>query len=301
MPEGIDFFYSHRSHASKFVDFLQQVVPVRCKTSEKLISSDANSNVHSFNYTFSVEICPVCRFDLVCLPKRLATSLGVKCPLMLCLKVSSQLHMIDPNTLQVANIGVNHYWKDPFRAIANTSHLTEYIVLDINLLGHSIGKFALADVQVARLKDFGHNDKIFLARTFLGNILNPGDYALGYDITSLNPNEADTKAMQGQEWPDVVLVRKSFHEIREQHHSRYWVLKMLNKEEQDNIRKNDLLKNQRDFEQFLRDLEEDPDFRSSVNLYKAPGADAPMTVDDYDIPQPTVDELIDEIDGMNLA
>jgi len=29
MPDGLDFYFGHKSHAAKFVDFLQQVVPTR--------------------------------------------------------------------------------------------------------------------------------------------------------------------------------------------------------------------------------------------------------------------------------
>ena len=28
-PDGLDFYFNSRSHAMKFVDFLQQVVPIR--------------------------------------------------------------------------------------------------------------------------------------------------------------------------------------------------------------------------------------------------------------------------------
>jgi nonsense-mediated mRNA decay protein 3 len=30
MPDGLDFYFGHRSHAAKFVDFLQAVTPLRC-------------------------------------------------------------------------------------------------------------------------------------------------------------------------------------------------------------------------------------------------------------------------------
>lgn len=46
----------------------------------------------------------------------------------------------------------------------------------------------LADVEVARVSDFGSNDTTFLTRTHLGGFLNPGDSCMGYDLTHLNAN-----------------------------------------------------------------------------------------------------------------
>jgi hypothetical protein len=37
-----------------------------------------------------------------------------------------------------------------------------------------------------RSADFGKNDKTYFTRTHLGNLLQPGDIALGYDVTSAN-------------------------------------------------------------------------------------------------------------------
>ena len=59
------------------VDFLQSVVPCRYNTSKKLISHDANSNTYNYKYVFSVEVVPICKDNVVCLPIRLARSLGM--------------------------------------------------------------------------------------------------------------------------------------------------------------------------------------------------------------------------------
>jgi 60S ribosomal export protein NMD3 len=75
-PDGLDFFFHNRSHAVKFVDFLQSVVPVRYKASQKLISHDEQNSSYNYKYTFCVEIVPVCKNDLVFLPRKVAHSLG---------------------------------------------------------------------------------------------------------------------------------------------------------------------------------------------------------------------------------
>jgi nonsense-mediated mRNA decay protein 3 len=304
MPDGLDFYFGHRNQAAKFVDFLQAVTPLRYKTSEQLVSHDAKSNIFNYHYTFSAEIVPICRDDLVCLPRKLAQQLGNICPLVMACKISNLLHMIDPNSLQRVEILPALYWQDPFRAIASKQHLTEFIVLDITPVGPPSGKYVLADVQVARTRDFGHNDTQFYVRTHLGSYLSPGDYALGYDLTSQNFNDSDLSSLRGRQVPDVILVRKAYPARRRKARSRHWKIKHLEKEEQENARRGDASKADHDYEQFMQELEEDPELRSGIKLYKASGAPSSVADTDdegEDLPEPGVDELIDELEEMAIA
>ena len=69
-----------------------------------------------------------------------------------------------------------------------------------------VGKFLLADVQVARVSDFGVNDNIMSARTHLGRHLKAGDTALGYDLASLQIVDPELeKYRRGIQLPDVLL------------------------------------------------------------------------------------------------
>ena len=151
--DGLDFYWSQKSHAKKFVEFLQSVLGVRYKTAEQLISMDVHSNIAHFKYTYSVEIPPVCKDDIVCLPKRLALSLGNISPLCVVWRVSNLLHMLDPLTLQgipnvtfmmlihlACEMNAQLYWKEPFRSICEVQQLMEYIVLDVELTGAANGK-----------------------------------------------------------------------------------------------------------------------------------------------------------------
>jgi len=67
--------------------------------SEQLISADLNSNTFNYKFTFSVEIAPICKDDLICLPPKLRSSLGQLNPLVLCSRVSTGVHVIDVSTL----------------------------------------------------------------------------------------------------------------------------------------------------------------------------------------------------------
>ena len=113
------------------VDFLQGVVPIRFNTSKKLISHDINSNTYNYKYVFSVEVVPVCKDNIVCLPLRLAKSLGSIGQIVHVQKVTHLLHLIDPNTAQVAEINASTYFKSPFQTLVKPKQLTEYTVINI--------------------------------------------------------------------------------------------------------------------------------------------------------------------------
>ncbi|KAL0353744.1 UNVERIFIED_CONTAM: Nuclear/nucleolar GTPase 2 [Sesamum angustifolium] len=181
MDQGVDFFFSNRSHGVKFVEFLGKVTPIRSRNDKQLVSHDPKSNNYNYN-TFSVEISPICREDLICLPPKLAVSLGNFGPLVICNKVTNSIALLDPFTLRQSFLDAEQYWRSSFKALLSSRQLVEYIVLDVEPVSSEVNvgglKYVLADAQVARVSDFGKNDTIFNVRTHLGHILNPGDYAL---------------------------------------------------------------------------------------------------------------------------
>ncbi|KAG9306967.1 hypothetical protein G9A89_000881 [Geosiphon pyriformis] len=271
VKDGIDFFYAQRSHAIKMVEFLNAVVPIKFKTSEQLISTDIHSNISNYKFSYSVEIVPICKDDLVCLPLKVARSLGNISPLVVCYRIGNSIHIMDPNTLAVGDIPTTVFWRIPFTSLATPKELTEYYVLDVEPLGPVRGKFVLADIQVARTSDFGRNDTTSFARSHLGGILHPGDTALGYDLSSSNFNNNVYDTLNRNELPDVILIKKSFPNRRKKIKSRNWKLKSLAKEQEEMApRKQESERMEQDLEMFLRDLEEDPELRQTINLYKNP-------------------------------
>jgi nonsense-mediated mRNA decay protein 3 len=74
--DGMDFYFPDKGKASRFISFLENVTPIKVKTSKKLISTDDKSNIANFKFTNFVEICPLCKDDLVYLPPKLARQLG---------------------------------------------------------------------------------------------------------------------------------------------------------------------------------------------------------------------------------
>ncbi|KAJ1975633.1 ribosome-binding protein [Dimargaris xerosporica] len=302
--DGIDFYFAQRNHAIKMVEFFQAVVPVRSKSSERLISTDIRNNTSNYKFTYSVEIMPICREDLVCLPVKLARSLGNIHPLVLCHRVGNTVSILDPNTLDAAEIQSAAYWNSPFSPLMNSRELTEFYVLDVEPLGPTRGKLMLADVTVARASDLGTNDTTFLVRSHLGHLLNPGDHCLGYDLTTCNFNNDHFDQLDAGRIPDVVIVKKHYPGRRKKTKRRTWKLKSLTKEQDELVaRKQDLKRIEQDYELFLRDLEEDPELRANINLYKADDAQSVMTdggtdmdETEADFPEVQLHELMNELD-----
>ncbi|KAG7757078.1 hypothetical protein KL947_003297 [Ogataea haglerorum] len=310
--DGLDFYYSQRNHAVKMIDFLNSVVPIKSKKSEELISQDIHSSTSQYKFTFSVEIVPICKDDLVVLPKKLAKSMGDMARLVLCSKVSNMVQFIDPVTLQTGDLLAQVFWRTPFAALADVTQMVEFIVLDVEPTGQRNGRWLLADVTVARASDMGSNDQEYYVRSHLGGILHPGDSALGYFLTNSNFNNELFDELNTDTIPDVVLVKKHYVRSNKRMKHRNWKLKRMANEHKDLVAdeivdsrqaRQEAEKAERDYELFLQELEEDQELRKTVNLYRA--ENKPVEEDDMeeedDAPQIDIDELLDELDEMNLG
>lgn len=225
---------------------------------------------------------------LACLPSRWGHELTLR-PLTICSRVGNSLHLLDPMTLQQTDVTAPVYWRTPFESLATVSDLVEFVILDIEPSGPVRGKYVLADAQVTRAsggsrpeEDMG-DDGIYHTRTHLGAILQPGDTVLGFHLTNSNFNNEAFESLDQGRIPDVVLVRKTYPNRRKKAKPRNWKLRSIAKEAEDvdgssNVvgrgalgRKGgvDQRNVERDYELFLRDLEEDKEMRAAINLYKA--------------------------------
>lgn len=340
--EGIDFYFGSRAHANKFLDFLSSVVPIRHRADKQLVSHDIHTSTYNYKYTFSVEVAPICKDDLVCLPPKVAAAHGGISPLVLCTRVTNALTLTDPFTLRTAIIEADRYWRQPLRSLMTARQLVEYIILDVEEVdGRSAGVFnhngrwSLADCTVARVSDFGSNDRTYTARTHLGHILHPGDHAVGYDVGNANlvGSDFDAAMQKGLNLPDVLLVRKSYEEKRRRRKakgqaSRAWKLRRMNVEyAADDEGPGGAASGHRgrgvsvadleaaDMERFLEELEEDPDMRARVALYRNPEAAAAGAAaaavaatmsqqvsdsDEDEVPEVPLEELLDDLAAMQL-
>lgn len=310
--DGLDFFYSQRNHATKMMDFLSAVAPIKAKRSEELISIDTQSGSSTYKFTFSIEIAPICRDDLVVLPQKLANQLGNISRLVICNKITNMIQLIDPNTLQRADLLANIYWRSPFPSLLDVTQLVEFIVLDVEPTGDVRGKFVLADVEVCRACDMGVNDKTFYVRSHLGAILHPGDSCMGYYLTNTNFNSDLWDSLDTDNTPEVVLIKKHYTRKSKKSRNRKWKLKRMAYEHNDIVANDDSRqarqdqeRAEKDYELFLQELEEDQEMRQTINMYKAGEEPAVEEtgedeMDDEEELEVGLDELLDEIDGMHL-
>lgn len=313
LKDGLDFFYGQKNHALKMVDFLLAVAPVKTKQSLELISVDTQLGNSTYKFSYSIELAPICRDDLVVLPKKLAHLMGNILRLVLCLKVLNLLQFLDPNTLQIADLPASIYWRSPFPSLLDITQLVEFVVLDVEPTGEIRGKHVLADIEVCRAADLGVNDTTFYVRTHLGGILHPGDLVMGYYLANTNFNSDLWDELDTGNIAEVVLIKKHYQRKNRKHKNRQWKLKRMAKEHADIVANDELRaarqeqeRAERDYEIFLQELEEDEELRQTINLYKAsqghqvaPEADA-MDDDDDDAPEIGIDELLDELDDMTL-
>lgn len=281
-PDGLDFYFYRRSHALSFNSFLNQVIPFRSKEANHLISHDANSNVYRYKYTFSVEILPLCKDDLVCLPRKTSVQLGGIGPIVLVTRVSTSVFLIDPFTLQTAELSGQLYWKDPFMPLMSFKQGTEFTVLDIeksdtHKANQPRSKWCLADATVVRSSDYGVNDNSHFIRTHIGNFLHPGDLALGYEVGSAVFNDTLTAGHKRLELPDFILFKKTYSK-KNRSKRRQWRLQRLNMELDEaaaevaakKVSMDPIARMAAEQEDFMQDLEQDKELRQNINIYKDP-------------------------------
>lgn len=110
--------------------------------------------------------------------------------------------------------------------------------------------------------------------------------------------------------PDVILVRKSYPNARKRSRNRKWKLKSMAKtEDLEGRTKSEKQNAEKDYEIFLRDVEEDSELRGMMNLFKADTTGVEQNDDgeeeeeemidsedepEVDFPEINIDELLDD-------
>ena len=286
------------------------------------------SNVSNYKFTNLVEICPLCKDDLLFLPKKLATHIGNISRLVLVKNISNVINVIDPLTGQTGNIGNDAYWRDPFRPMITAARIrfTRYVVLgkDPIYLQRNTSKKGvskkqrskLALVTCARESDLGINDSVIEEQSHLGYLMNSGDVCLGYDLSECQvvDNDAEEARSRGK-FPSVVFVRKLYGGVArgeaDAAKKRVFQLQRLDikKGEEDQRGRGKKLKaaveaENMDEEDFMQELEGDRDMRTRVNIYKSKtdvangmedNEDGENEEDNEDDQKIILDELLDNL------
>ena len=78
-----------------------------------------------------LQVVPVCKDNVVALPRQSAHSFGGIGQVCVVNKVTQILHLIDPETCQITEVSPTNYFKLPFLALNRFSDLVEYTVMNI--------------------------------------------------------------------------------------------------------------------------------------------------------------------------
>lgn len=95
-------------------------------------------------------------------------------------------------------------------------------------------------------------------RTHLGHLLKPGDTVLAYDLANCNVNDDSFDKLNRDNLSDVVIVKKKYADKSVRNRRRKFRLRHLDEDGMDRTSIN------RDYTDFLEDLEEDPGFRQNI-------------------------------------
>ena len=233
---GFDFYFVKISEARLFVSSLTKIAPMRVITTKKLVSTDEQNNSANIKNTTTCEMVPLATEDLVILSKfaKDGAAGNLKGRLALVTKLNSSIHFVSAAPSRDAKIvdictdmTQDRFWQNEkhYRVFLAATNLVKFIIIDIDLC-HSSEKrssaetstiknsshFALADVEVARESDFGINDLTYRCVTHFGNVLQVGDYCLGYDLASCTYHDDigtnKDPLVVNFVLPDVILVKK---------------------------------------------------------------------------------------------
>ena len=245
LPDGIDFFFAQRNKAIKFIEFVSSVMAVRHKVAKQLVSADLKNADYNYKFNYMVEIVPICKFDIMALPKVLASNVGQISPLVLCERVATAVCVVDPLSGQTAEFDEVKYWKSPFRPFASAAQLVDCTVLNVEpvdepVKGHfaqdrrkvkvhkrrstnagtaagssRASKFNMVWVELASTSELGVTTPVTV-KSHLGHLLAPGDSVLAYDLKHMVYNDADVASLAGKrggapnQMPDFIIVRKFY-------------------------------------------------------------------------------------------
>eukprot|EP01017_Pseudomicrothorax_dubius_P041911 TRINITY_DN6770_c0_g1_i1.p1 TRINITY_DN6770_c0_g1~~TRINITY_DN6770_c0_g1_i1.p1 ORF type:complete len:268 (+),score=80.64 TRINITY_DN6770_c0_g1_i1:930-1733(+) len=245
-----------------------------------------------------LEIPGVCKDDLVLIfDNSLCKTLGGCSNLLLCTKISSLIHLTDPITLQKVDLTAMTFfqYENRFKFLPLKENAVEFLVKNIEKphpgKGNSqnAAKSQLIDVEVDRTSDW----ETFFVKSHLGDIIHPGDSVLGFDFTSISlPDLFNEKFLTGLR-QDAFLVKKQYPERQRKKKNK---VKRLNieYEDQNNFHKKAGQLREKEFDEFLDEMENDPEIRANLDLAEKavkekPPQEETKEQEDEQIPEPQLD------------
>jgi len=242
------------------------------------------------------------------LSPKLSKEYGNIGPICICYRVTTLIHLIDPQTLKVIEIDQKGYWAAPFMSICSPKKLRQYCIMDIekdehkpHVFGKESNKHAMADAWIMKASEMGGQQQH--TKTHLGRLLNAGDMALGFDLANTNVNDDNLDSFNMEDLPDVILVKKIYGDSQKRHKRRKWKLNRLNVDKGDAA--SIATADDNDLQDLMNDIEDDPELRATIPIYKdnkklRQVAESEADYDETDVPQISLDEMLDDFDDMQI-
>eukprot|EP00465_Bigelowiella_longifila_P002677 CAMPEP_0185253228 /NCGR_PEP_ID=MMETSP1359-20130426/2067_1 /TAXON_ID=552665 /ORGANISM="Bigelowiella longifila, Strain CCMP242" /LENGTH=233 /DNA_ID=CAMNT_0027835573 /DNA_START=60 /DNA_END=761 /DNA_ORIENTATION=- len=217
--------------------------------------------------------------------------------------------------MQRVQVSAKAFWRDAPIVVCGRKQLRNFVVCDIETPSDpeekvTAGKYTQGEATVMRDTEAQDDqDSEYISMTHLAHQLSAGDTCAGYDLKSLIVQDDVQSRLRGRDLPEVVIVRKTFPNRKNRARTRRFKLKTLQKEGAEgkgSKRSNNTDKAEDDMEVFMNDLEEDPEMRADVNLYKRKVTSRAEDVkmrggeedeDDDGFPEISMDELIEDMGG----
>lgn len=257
--DGIDFHFASEALAENFIRFLKSKLPIKVEKSNKLMGEDIQSSIQDRRYSISARVPPINRQELVLLPPFFVSKTGNQCFIAICFKMSKKIKLVDPVTCKVISIDGPTYWANEFQTLLNLSSLKKFVVVSIECTGPKVGRFQPADIELT--DEDTYQDRI-IVKSHLGNDLKEGDSCFAYDIRSSVISDDAMEVFKKKNLPEVIIAGKVPQSSgNKKKRPRPWHLKHVGDLPQ-------FSSDQEDFEEFMNDLEENPELRSGVPIYK---------------------------------
>lgn len=325
ITDGLDFYFSHRSHSSHFIEFVRSHLPLYVKHSKKLISQDDNNNTYKYKFTTLVELPYLSKSDLFILPEVLMNSFGRPFPLLLVVKITSHIIAVDVHSWRVIEITSDEYWRAPMRPLMMSKNLTEYLIMDAEPFSDTSAHSTASQTAIysTTFSSSVYASKVSLVRltltkcddptmkeyecvSYLGHILNPGDKVWAYDVSNANFDDEEIFAKHKHKLPEIIVVKKSFSRKNRAKRRKFMLKKVI--EEPVLSDKKKVAKHEDDeMEEFLQEIEEDPELQTKINLYRRDDVDDVVNpeqmdsdADDEDLPQINMDSLLHSMEALEM-
>ncbi|EAY01212.1 NMD3 family protein [Trichomonas vaginalis G3] len=248
-PDGLDFQFNDNSDAKKFISFIKSIIPVSVKNSDTVKGQDLVNMSYDIRYSYSLTIPSISREDLVLLPKKIFESTGRQSRLCLVSKMGRQIHFVNPLTGHNFVLDSKSIFSNSIDPLISHDRLTRFVVLSKDEISKN-GDFTLADFELTDEETYG--DRI-VVRSHLGNTIEIGNVVNCYDLRSESFTDEAEKQIKKIDFERVIIVNKARDEKKNSRNKKVLTLAPTTKEDD------------RALEQFLDEMEDDPQLVSKIN------------------------------------